>query len=290
MRRREAISRTASPSSASAWAARTRPTCEARLTAIRNGSLFSSASSHASRTAARSRAPHASVTAQVAASRPGAASCSTSRRPTGSPSAHAASLPTSEASATGSSPTISTSVARRLAVRVHPRLLELCGDPADELPAARNVVAKNLALARGELLERRVLPQIVRDEYEHGAGRRVVEVGAKSVDVRLAPALDGVDDHGSTARIAEQAEGVGGGHDVCAGRGIAGQELDRVRSESIPESLEGDAPLRAVAAGEQVHRQKRLGRHRAKDSQRPACTEIPRPSDSTTTGPSRSVR
>ena len=178
------MSRTASPSSASACAARTFPTWEARLTAIKNGSFFSSASSQAS------TAPEIAC-APCVRDRPrrslAAGSCELLDL---SPADRIAVSPRGDLRHFGSERhrILADDLderPRRLGVRVNRRLLELRARPGDELRALRDVVPEDLALCRGELLERRVLLGVVCHEHEHRVGCRIVEVRLQRVDVLL---------------------------------------------------------------------------------------------------------
>ncbi len=135
------------------------------------------------------------------------------------------------------------------------------------------------------------------DEREDSTRVRAANVLRHGLDVALLPPLDLLDDDEPLAS-SEQSERVRRRDSVGPGRALGRETLDRALGEARAEAADGESDLRLIAARDQVRGLERLGCHRASLGRAPCVppdqaavrTSILRPSVSTVTVPSRSVR
>ena len=227
--------------------------------------------------AGRSRAPQASVTAQAEASwRRGGELLDLATRDRARRSAQSAIFSTSVASAVRSSPTMLDEGARRLADRpASAGALEARSHPAREVARPRRVVRQHLARPRATACASfGAAKRLLRDEREHGAGRRLPEVGLDRPDVLGLPALDVLDDDEPSALAGKETERVAGGDRVLSRRRLGGERLDGLGAEARAQAPKREADLRPVAAGQEVDGLERLLAHRAEHSGRSGTSSM----------------
>ena len=187
----------------------------------------------------------------------------------------------------------------RLGLGACARLAEALGDPLVDV-LLRDVVREHVARFRARLGQRRVLLQLLGDEGERRARRGRGEVRLDRLHVCRLPAVrepalvvaaavDSLDD--DEPRVAEEAAGVAERDRLLTRELLRRDELHGLGLEVAPEPAERRLDLRTVAPREQVDglQLRRIG-HGASLLNGPVRTLSRRPSDSTTTRPSSSVR
>lgn len=160
----------------------------------------------------------------------------------------------------------------------------------------RHVVAENVPDRSDRVRQPGELPGLA-DEREDSTRVRAANVLRHGLDVALLPPLDLLDDDEPLAS-SEQSERVRRRDSVGPGRALGRETLDRALGEARAEAADGESDLRLIAARDQVRGLERLGCHRASLGRAPCVppdqaavrTSILRPSVSTVTVPSRSVR